>query len=349
MKTCPNCGAKMEADVNFCTSCGTDIRNVPLDSVQNVEPESVVSDPSELERRTYRAAQNAESQASQALGKVSEAVKNFDKESLWKWFVTSWKTPSADQHGEKWYGIAVLLLEMILFAWSMSAGIKKIVYTSIPMNLPKFAQEKIDSFIHGLGFDVFFLVLIIGAGVIVGSYVAHKFVYNEVPQIFEYINKIVQLSNINVFVVLVLAFLFELKSGLMRIGGRQQTPNIDQIDDFYRRNIVEAYEQLKNSAKDYQGTKPVIKIFLLYEFSNNTQLIMSSIPEIFDNDKECYIMSIQDLEMFLPTYKKERGKFNRVVEEMLNGNIREAEYKCVLSILNDQQATKNFHFVKEKD
>lgn len=144
-------------------------------------------------------------------------------------------------------------------------------------------------------------------------------------------------------------FLFELKSGLMRIGGRQQTPNIDQIDDFYRRNIVEAYEQLKNSAKDYQGTKPVIKIFLLYEFSNNTQLIMSSIPEIFDNDKECYIMSIQDLEMFLPTYKKERGKFNRVVEEMLNGNIREAEYKCVLSILNDQQATKNFHFVKEKD
>lgn len=219
MKTCPNCGAKMEADVNFCTSCGTDIRNVPLDSVQNVEPESVVSDPSELERRTYRAAQNAESQASQALGKVNEAVKNFDKENLWKWFVTSWKTPSADQHGEKWYGIAVLLLEMILFAWSMSAGIKKIVYTSIPMNLPKFAQEKIDSFIHGLGFDVFFLVLIIGAGVIVGSYVAHKFVYNEVPQIFEYINKIVQLSNVNVFVVLVLAFLCftNLKSATMPI------------------------------------------------------------------------------------------------------------------------------------
>lgn len=46
MKTCPNCGAKMEADVNFCTSCGTDIRNIPLDGAQNVEPESVVSEPS---------------------------------------------------------------------------------------------------------------------------------------------------------------------------------------------------------------------------------------------------------------------------------------------------------------
>ena len=219
MKTCPNCGAKMEADVNFCTSCGTDIRNIPLDGAQNVEPESVVSEPSQPERRTYRAAQNAENQASQALGKVSEAVKNFDKENLWKWFVTSWKTPSADQQGEKWYGIAVLLLEMILFAWSMSAGIKKIVYTSIPMNLPSFAQEKINSFIHGLGFDIFFLVLIMGAGVIAGSYLAHKFVYNEAPQIFEYINKIVQLSNVNIFVVLILAFLCftNLKSAAMPI------------------------------------------------------------------------------------------------------------------------------------
>ena len=144
-------------------------------------------------------------------------------------------------------------------------------------------------------------------------------------------------------------FLFELKSGLMRIGGRQQTPNIDQIDDFYRRNIVEAYEQLKNSAEDYQGTKPVIKIFLLYEFSNNTQLIMSSIPKIFDNDKECYIMSIQDLEIFLSTYKNERGKFDRVVEVMLNKSSLKTEYNSVLNILNDQQAIKNFHFVEEKD
>lgn len=144
-------------------------------------------------------------------------------------------------------------------------------------------------------------------------------------------------------------FLFELKSGLMRIGGRQQTPNIEQIDDFYRRNIVEAYEQLKNSAEDYQGIRPVIKIFLLYEFTNNTQLIMSSIPEIFDNDKECYIMSIQDLEIFLATYKNERNKFSKIVEVMLNRSSKKTEYSSVLNILNDQQAINNFHFVEEKD
>ena len=28
MKKCPNCGALMEADVNFCTKCGTDLRNI---------------------------------------------------------------------------------------------------------------------------------------------------------------------------------------------------------------------------------------------------------------------------------------------------------------------------------
>lgn len=228
MKTCPNCGAKMEADVNFCTSCGTDIRNVSVDSVQNTNmessnnmgnEESVVSEPVQAEQRVYRTAHTAENQASQAFGKVSEAVKNFDKESLWKWFVTSWKTPSADQHGEKWYGIAVLLLEMILFAWSMSAGIKKIVYDYLPMSLPNFAQEKINGFIHGLGFDIFFLVLIMGVGVIAGSYLAHRFVYNEAPQIFNYINKIVQLSNVNVFIVLVLVFLCftSLKSATMPI------------------------------------------------------------------------------------------------------------------------------------
>ena len=32
MKTCPNCGSKMDQDVNFCTNCGTDLRIVPLDS-----------------------------------------------------------------------------------------------------------------------------------------------------------------------------------------------------------------------------------------------------------------------------------------------------------------------------
>lgn len=60
-------------------------------------------------------------------------------------------------------------------------------------------------------------------------------------------------------------------------------------------------------------------------------------------------MSIQDLEIFLSTYKNERGKFDRVVEVMLNKSSLKTEYNSVLNILNDQQAIKNFHFVEEKD
>lgn len=35
VKTCPNCGAEMEADVNFCTECGNDIKNVPVNPVSS--------------------------------------------------------------------------------------------------------------------------------------------------------------------------------------------------------------------------------------------------------------------------------------------------------------------------
>lgn len=56
-------------------------------------------------------------------------------------------------------------------------------------------------------------------------------------------------------------FIFELKSGMLGIGAKQQTPNVDLIDIFYKRNIEKAYKQLKNSELEYKGDKPVIKIF----------------------------------------------------------------------------------------
>ena len=83
------------------------------------------------------------------------------------------------------------------------------------------------------------------------------------------------------------------------------------IDIFYKRNILEAHEQLKISEMEYQGKKPVIKIFLLYESMTNTQIVMSSIPEIFVDDSRCYIMTIEDLEMMLVTYKNDKENLRR--------------------------------------
>lgn len=144
-------------------------------------------------------------------------------------------------------------------------------------------------------------------------------------------------------------FLFELKSGLLGIGAKQQVPDIQQIDKFYNRNIREAYEQLRESEQEYGGDKPVIKVFLLYENMTNTQIIMSSIPEIFVEDRRCYIMTIEDLEMMLATYKNDRIKFNKIVKMLAENETSSIHYESVLKVLNDYEAIGNMHFIGERD
>lgn len=143
-------------------------------------------------------------------------------------------------------------------------------------------------------------------------------------------------------------FLFELKSGLLRITAKQQIPDVQQIDTFYDRNIRKAYEQLKSSAEEYAGKKPIIKIFLIYEFSNNTHLMMASIPEIFDENENFYIMTIQELEMLLVTYKKNSNKFNEIVGSLLEGK-DERGTNSILNILGNYQVIDNSHFVEDRD
>ena len=139
-------------------------------------------------------------------------------------------------------------------------------------------------------------------------------------------------------------FLFELKSGLMGIGAKQQTPDIKQINSFIKRNIMEAYEQLKSSENNYQGDKPIIKIFLLYEYFDNSQMMMTAMPEIFGENDRYYIMSIQDFEILLCTYKNDVQKFNKIIEMMLESNYNKSHNKSVLHILNEQGVLTYIHF-----
>lgn len=143
--------------------------------------------------------------------------------------------------------------------------------------------------------------------------------------------------------------IFELKSGLLGIGGKQQSPDISQIDKFYDRNIKEAYVQLKTSEKEYLGKKPVIKVFLLYENMTNTQIIMSSLPEIFLNDSRCYIMTIEDLEMLLATYKMDKDRFDEIIRILINNENSLTHYESVLRVLNEYKVVGNMHFVGERD
>ena len=143
--------------------------------------------------------------------------------------------------------------------------------------------------------------------------------------------------------------LFELKSGLLGIGAKQQVPNIQQIDTFYKRNILEAYEQLKNSEEEFRGEKQILKIFLLYESATNMQIIMSSIPDIFVKDKGCYIMTIEDLEMLLVTYQNDRNKFKKIIYALLNNENTEGKTESVLKVLNEYGAIGDMHFIGERD
>ena len=143
--------------------------------------------------------------------------------------------------------------------------------------------------------------------------------------------------------------LFELKSGLLGIGAKQQVPDIQQIDTFYKRNILEAYEQLKNSEEEYCGEKPILKIFLLYESATNMQIIMSSIPDIFVKDKGCYIMTIEDLEMLLATYQNNRENFKKVIHKLIRNENTEGKFESVLNVLNEYGAIGDMHFIDERD
>ena len=144
-------------------------------------------------------------------------------------------------------------------------------------------------------------------------------------------------------------FLFELKSGTIGIGAKQHVPEMEQIEKFYSRNIREAYVQLKASENIYlQKGKKVIKVFLLYEFTNCTQIMMSSLPEIYEKDKDAYIFTISNLEMFLATYKYERRKFQNVINDLIKNSLSENP-KCFLHILDTNGTTGNLHFVEERD
>lgn len=257
MKTCPNCGSKMEADVNFCTVCGTNIKDVPLDGAQPVEqlapqapvnpqpqpvqqPNSQPTQPVQNQEQnlqntartqniqqsninnvqpnqqqsTQQSVQNTQpSQASQVasetFSKVSSAVKNFDKESLWKWFVTSWRTPSAQQQGEKWYGIATLLVEILLFSIGFTHGLKATVMPSVSGGLFSFTglQSKADNAMSGLGIIVFIALVVLSFGIITASYFSSKFVHGKTVEFTSYVNKVVQLSNLSAILVLAISIL----------------------------------------------------------------------------------------------------------------------------------------------
>ncbi len=67
--------------------------------------------------------------------------------------------------------------------------------------------------------------------------------------------------------------IIEQKSALLGLNAKQQVPDIECINKYYIRNVLEAYKQIQSTVEVTNEEKPILKIILLYENFFNTGLI----------------------------------------------------------------------------
>lgn len=254
MKTCPNCGSKMDVDVNFCTNCGADIRNVPEDAVAQPQEEPKAEQPVQQTRREQRVAnqqvnsseQQAPTQPVQPTQQQTQPAQQpvqqnantrsqqsaFDSEAvkahaanMWQWFVSSWKHPFADQQGEKWYGWVTLLVENVLLVLGLYICVNKYSQDQLGnSDIGQAAQTVVSNFSTSLLFELFLYLVLVIVAMIAVAYYAHKFIYGSTENLFNFVNRIVSCSNISAilyvvsFVCLIIGSEDMLKIGLPLAG-----------------------------------------------------------------------------------------------------------------------------------
>lgn len=118
MKECPNCHAEMGADVNFCTNCGTDLRQV---AVSEEKPAPAAPEP--------KAAPVQEAEV-KAEGQASSQVENV-LSTYWQWLLHAWKKPAEAVAAENWYGLTTLILEDLFFILAGLTGMNKLASSLI--------------------------------------------------------------------------------------------------------------------------------------------------------------------------------------------------------------------------
>lgn len=130
MKECPNCHAEMRANVNFCTNCGTDLRQV---AVSEEKPAPAAPEPKAAP--VQEAEVKVEGQAdSQASGQAKNVLSTY-----WQWLLHAWKKPAEAVAAEKWYGLTTLILEDLLFILAGLTGMNKLA-SSLITKYPYFSS-----------------------------------------------------------------------------------------------------------------------------------------------------------------------------------------------------------------
>lgn len=209
MKKCPQCGALMEKSVNFCTKCGTDLREVIVEQeTSKGENVQVQETPVEVQNATIQ----------------TNSGSNF--QSYWQWLVESWKNPAQSGSGaESWYGWVTILIEDFLFILGLYFFAKSLI-TGAAGFANQFGAD-----IRSIGnydisfsiiFRVFMIILIFEVIVIGSNFVAYKFIYGGQPKVLAFVNHSVHASNLNlilsaVFFVLMMLGLNSIRFTLILI------------------------------------------------------------------------------------------------------------------------------------
>lgn len=221
MKTCPNCGSKMDPNVNFCTNCGSDMRNVPLDEQhtqpnapqatqpQITQPQVQETVPTEPVQQTQAAQStmpsrqemknNQETVASQGnpnAGQTMAAASKFDAHNMWQWFVESWTHPFQTRTNVSWYGWVTVLVENILLILGLYIAINKAVGDASG-DYASEAQAIIANFSTSVLFELFLFIIIILAAMFTAVFFIRKFVYNINENFFDVVNRIVSCGNLS--------------------------------------------------------------------------------------------------------------------------------------------------------
>lgn len=139
MKECPNCHAEMGANVNFCTNCGTDLRQV---AVSEEKPAPAAPEPkaAPVQEAEVKAEGQADSQASgQAKNVLSSGQAKNVLSTYWQWLLHAWKKPAEAVAAEKWYGLTTLILEDLLFILAGLTGMNKLA-SSLITRYPYFSS-----------------------------------------------------------------------------------------------------------------------------------------------------------------------------------------------------------------
>lgn len=143
----------------------------------------------------------------------------------------------------------------------------------------------------------------------------------------------------------------ESKASLLKLDAKQQVPNLESSDDFFNKIIKESYGQLNATYVQFENKTQIytIKIILLYDDFSNSSIIEMSIPEIFEKDPNCFIMSIREFEILLYLKKNDKNQFDLIVNTLLQTSKEDNSRKSISGIYKELKIEKNSHFYGERD